>query len=134
MNANEMTAKALENAADNLLINGWQRNTLGSRGGAQCAAGHMNTGMEQVMGADMQTVWSDPDTYKQWTIMCQTAYGALYRATGILNKGMTFKGFGGDDYPVRDIPSWNDHIAKDEWEVRDAFLTAAKELRNSAAS
>lgn len=130
MEATEMAAQALENAADNLLVNGWKRGSLGERGSEMCAVGHLNVGMEDAMGqTDRYAVYTDPTLYAGWCEMTRTLYRALYWAIG-LNGTKMFTGLNGRTYPVLDIPSWNDEIAKDEWEVRDAFLTAAKGLRN----
>lgn len=117
METKDMAAEALEEAADNLLMNGWRRRSLGKRGESQCAAGHVNTGMENVLGCKRDLLYQDAALYAKYSMAIELAYDALYSILGIDRR---------NNWGIAD---WNDMEAKDEWEVRDAFLTAAKKIR-----
>lgn len=97
-----------EEAADNLLLNGWQRNALGAAGGKQCMSGHLHTACRSIDNLPIEEA--------RYSNLFIDAYRTLKALMGLHGS----------------IPIWNDHVAKDEWEVRDAFLLAAKSCRERA--
>lgn len=113
------TADVLEEAADNLLICGWQRGAFGALGGTQCAAGHLNTATIKVFGGQPGWNVEDRREYQEFMNLYLEARSAACEAAGL------------DPLRGDGITRWNDLEAADEWEVRDTFLTAAKSIRGS---
>jgi hypothetical protein len=105
-------ADLYDKSADVLEDKGWCRGTLWDPAGHVCARGAMLSALTE---GQPRPVWLDdiwPNEYTKYL----TADNRLAQFL-----------------KVPDVADWNNTVAKDKFEVIDAFRHAAKELRNDAA-